>query len=44
MAKHIVVLAEQANVDQDDGFVSALVLCAGTAGDVATAKEIYLAR
>ena len=43
MAKHIVVLAEQADVDQDNGFISALMLCAGTAGDVATAKAIYLA-
>lgn len=43
MAKNIVVLAEQANVEQDDGFVSALMLCAGTAGDTATAKAIYLA-
>ena len=43
MAKLIVVLAEQADVEQDDGFVSALMLCAGTAGDVATAKAVYLA-
>lgn len=43
MAKLIVVLAEQADVEQDDGFVSALMLCAGTAGDVATVKAIYLA-
>jgi len=43
MTKNIVVIAEQANVEQDDGFISALMLCAGTAGDIATAKAIYLA-
>ena len=43
MTKQIVVLAEQADVEQDDGFVSALMLCAGTAGDFATAKAVYLA-
>ena len=43
MAKTIVVLAEQAGVEQDDGFVSSLMLCAGTAGDAASAKAIYLA-
>lgn len=43
LAKRIVVLAEQASVEQDDGFISALMLCAATAGDAATAKAIYLA-
>lgn len=43
LAKRIVVLAEQADVEQDDGFTSALMLCAATAGDAATAKAIYLA-
>lgn len=43
MTKQIVVLAEQADVEQDDGFVSALMVCAGTAGDFATAKAVYLA-
>ena len=43
MAKQIVVFADQAEVEQDDGFASALMLCAATAGDAATAKAIYLA-
>jgi pentatricopeptide repeat protein len=43
MTRQILIQAEQAEVDQDDGFVSALLLCAGAAGDSATAKAIMLA-
>jgi len=43
LTRNIVILAEQAEVEQDDGFVSALMLCAATAGDAATTKAIYLA-
>ena len=43
LARKIVLLAEAAGIEQDDGFVSALQLCAAAAGDSATAKAIYLA-
>ena len=43
MARQIVVLAEAAEVEQDDGFTSALMLCAAAAGDSATSKAILLA-
>ena len=43
MTRKIVALAEQAQVEQDDGFTSALMICAATAGDSATTKAIYLA-
>ena len=43
MARSIVIQAENSEVRQDDGFVSALMMCAATAGDTATAKAIYLA-
>ena len=43
LTRKIVVLAEQAEVRQDDGFVSALMLCAAAAGDASTARAIYLA-
>jgi pentatricopeptide repeat protein len=43
LARKIVILAEQAEVRQDDGFVSALMLCAAAAGDASTARAIYLA-
>lgn len=43
MARRLVVLAEQAQVEQDDGYIAALMMCVGTAGDAATAKAIYLA-
>jgi pentatricopeptide repeat protein len=43
MARTIVIMAENAEVEQDDGFVAALMLCAGAAGDSATAKAILLA-
>lgn len=43
MARQIVIMAENAQVEQDDSFVSALMLCAAAAGDSATAKAVYLA-
>ena len=43
ITRSVVILAESANVEMDDGFVSALQLCAAAAGDSATAKAIYLA-
>lgn len=43
LARRIVIMAEAAEVEQDDGFVSALMLCAAAAGDSATAKAIFLA-
>ena len=43
MARAITIMAENAEVHMDDGFVSALVLCAAAAGDSATAKAVYLA-
>eukprot|EP00980_Cylindrotheca_fusiformis_P009337 scaffold2047_cov129-Cylindrotheca_fusiformis.AAC.16 len=43
MAREIVIRAENAEVEFDDGFVSALMLCAAAAGDSATAKAVFLA-
>mmetsp|Transcript_25618 Transcript_25618/g.38685 ORF Transcript_25618/g.38685 Transcript_25618/m.38685 type:complete len:1202 (+) Transcript_25618:171-3776(+) len=43
LAREVVILAETTEVKYDDGFISALILCAGTAGDSATAKAILLA-
>ena len=43
MARSVVIQAENAEVRQYDGFVSALMMCAATAGDAATARAIYLA-
>ena len=43
MARSLVVMAENAEVEQDDGFVAALILCAASAGDMATAKAVYVA-
>jgi pentatricopeptide repeat protein len=43
MARQIVIMAETVEVDQDDGFVSALMLCSAAAGDSATAKAVFLA-
>ena len=43
MARQLLILAENAEVEQDDGFVAALIMCAAEAGDVATAKAIYVA-
>jgi pentatricopeptide repeat protein len=43
MARAIVIIAENAEAELDDGFVSALMLCAAAAGDSATAKAVFLA-
>jgi hypothetical protein len=43
MTRTILMAAENAEVRQDKGYVSALILCAATSGDSATAKAIYLA-
>jgi len=43
LARSILIMAENAQVEQDDGFVSALILCAAASGDVATAKAVYVA-
>ena len=43
LAREVVIQAENTEVKFDDGFISALMLCAGTAGDSATAKAILLA-
>lgn len=43
LAREVVILAENTEVEFDDGFIAALMLCAGTAGDSATAKAILLA-
>ena len=43
LAHSIVLMAEQAEVEQDKGFIAALINCAATAGDLATAKAIYVA-
>ena len=43
MARQIVILADTAEVQHDDGFISALMLCAAAAGDSATTKAILLA-
>jgi pentatricopeptide repeat protein len=43
MARQIVILAENAEVEMDEGFTSALMLCAAASGDSATAKAVYLA-
>jgi pentatricopeptide repeat protein len=43
MARRIVILAEAAEIEQDEGFISALMLCAAAAGDSATSKAIFLA-
>lgn len=43
MARKIVIMAENAEVELDDGFISALMLCSAAAGDSATTKAIYLA-
>jgi hypothetical protein len=38
MARQIVILVENAEVEQDNGFVEVLMLCAGAAGDSTTEK------
>ena len=43
MARQIVILAEVAEVEHDDGFISALMLCTAAAGDSATTKAVLLA-
>lgn len=43
LALSVLIMAENAEVEQDDGFVAALIMCAGEAGDMATAKAIYMA-
>ncbi|KAL3945506.1 MAG: hypothetical protein SGBAC_000405 [Bacillariaceae sp.] len=43
MARQIVIMAESVEVEIDDGFTSALMLCAAAAGDSATAKAVFLA-
>mmetsp|Transcript_33132 Transcript_33132/g.80065 ORF Transcript_33132/g.80065 Transcript_33132/m.80065 type:complete len:1146 (+) Transcript_33132:74-3511(+) len=43
MAREIVIMAESTEVEIDDGFTSALMLCAAAAGDSATAKAVFLA-
>ncbi|GKY93936.1 hypothetical protein MPSEU_000360500 [Mayamaea pseudoterrestris] len=43
MAARILQRAESAQVEQDDGFVAALIMCAANVGDVATAKAIFVA-
>lgn len=43
LARSILIQAEEHGVEQDTGFVAALCLCAAAAGDVATAKAIYVA-
>ena len=36
-------MAENAETEQDDGFIAALISCAAAAGDLATAKAIFVA-
>ena len=43
LARQVVIMAEQAEVAQDDGFVAALMRCAAAAGDSSTVRAIYLA-
>ncbi len=43
LARQIVIMAEGANFVPDEGFMSALCLCAGAAGDIATVKAIAVA-
>lgn len=43
MARDIVIMAENAEVEQDCGFVTALMLCAAAQGDSSTAKAIMVA-
>ena len=43
LARQILIQAEEHHVDFDTGFVAALCLCAAAAGDVATAKAVYVA-
>ena len=43
LTREILIKAEAAEVEQDNGFIAALILCAAAAGDSATAKAILLA-
>ena len=43
MARKVVIAAEGSEAEFDDGFIANLILCAGAAGDSATAKAILLA-
>ena len=43
LARQVVIMAEQAEVVQDDGFVAGLMRCAAAAGDSSTVRAIYLA-
>ena len=43
LTREVLLKAEHAEVEHDNGFVAALMLCAAAAGDAATAKAIYLA-
>ena len=43
LCRKIVVLSEQAEVVQDEGFCAALMLCAAAAGDSSTVRAVYLA-
>ena len=43
LTRQIVIMAESANMIPDEGYISALCLCAGEAGDIATVKAIYIA-
>lgn len=43
LAQSVVRMAENAEVEQDEGFVAALISCAAAAGDLATAKAVFVA-
>ena len=43
MARQLVVRAESVKVEQDDGFIAALMMCAAAQGDSASAKAILIA-
>lgn len=43
LTRTILIMAENAEIQQDDGFIAALAMCAGEAGDLATVKAIYIA-
>lgn len=43
MARQVIIAAEGSEAEFDDGFIANLILCAGAAGDSATAKAILLA-
>ena len=43
MARQLVIKAESCEVEQDDGFITALIMCAAAQGDSASAKAILIA-